>query len=52
MSYAQPTNEMIEQARHANLSDYFRNNGYDMERRRNEFHVNALQWIFAILIAR
>ncbi len=41
MSYAQPTDEMISEARRANLCDYFRNNGYDVEQRRDELHVKG-----------
>ncbi len=33
MSYAQPNNKMIAEARRASLCNYFRNNGYDVEQR-------------------
>ncbi len=41
MSYTQPTDEMIAEARRANLCDYFRNNGFDVEQRRDELHVKG-----------
>ncbi len=41
MSYPQPTNEQIEQARHADLGEYFKHNGYEVEQRRNELHVKG-----------
>lgn len=33
------TDEMIEQARNANLAEYFKRNGYEFEQRRSEVHV-------------
>lgn len=41
MPCKQPTDEMIAEARSANLCDYFRNNSYDVEQRRNELHVKG-----------
>ncbi len=41
MSYTQPTDEQIEQARHADLGEYFKCNGYDVEQRRNELHIKG-----------
>ncbi len=41
MSYTQPTDEMIAEARRANLCDYFRNNGYDVEQRQDELTSKA-----------
>ncbi len=41
MSYTQPTDEQIEQARHADLGEYFICNGYEVEQRRNELHVKG-----------
>lgn len=35
------TAEMIEQARHADLTEYFTKNGYEVERRCNELHVKG-----------
>lgn len=41
MSYTQPTDEMIAEARRTNLCDYFRSNGYEVEQWRNELHVKG-----------
>lgn len=41
MSYTQPTDEMIAEARCANLCDYFRSNGYEVEQRRDELHIKG-----------
>ena len=46
MSYTQPTDEMIAEARHANLCDYFRSNGYDVEQRRDELHVKGFGGLY------
>lgn len=35
------TEEMKEQARNANLAEYFKNNGYEFEQRRSEVHVRG-----------
>ena len=35
------TAEMIEQARHADLGEYFKRNGYEVEQRRNELHIKG-----------
>ena len=35
------TTEMIEQARHADLAEYFTRNGYEVEQRRNELHIKG-----------
>ncbi|MCM1168209.1 MAG: DUF3991 and toprim domain-containing protein [Lachnospiraceae bacterium] len=35
------TDEMIEQARGANLAEYFKSNGYEFEQRRSEVHVRG-----------
>lgn len=41
MSYTNQTDEIIEQARHANLCEYFKSNGYEVEQSRNELHVKG-----------
>lgn len=35
------TTEMIEQARHADLTEYFTKNGYEVEQRCNELHIKG-----------
>ena len=46
MSYTQPTDEMIAEARCANLCDYFRSNSYDVEKRRSELHVKGFGGLY------
>ncbi len=46
MSYTQPTDEMISEARRANLCDYFRSKGYDVEQRRDELHVKGFGGLY------
>lgn len=41
MLYTQPTTEMIEAARHADLCEYFKSNGYEVEQHRDELHVKG-----------
>lgn len=38
--------EQIEQARQASLADYFQQNGYDVERSRNELHIKGYGGLF------
>lgn len=40
------TNEMIEQARHADLGEYFKQNGYEIEQRRDELHIKGFGGLY------
>lgn len=41
MSNTYVTDEMIEQARNANLAEYFKSSGYEFEQRRSEVHIRG-----------
>lgn len=38
--------EMIEQARHADLGEYFKQNGYEIEQRRDELHIKGFGGLY------
>lgn len=40
------TDEMIEQARHADLGKYFKQNGYEIEQRRDELHIKGFGGLY------
>ncbi len=51
MSCTQPTDEQIEQARHANLGEYFKCNGYEVGQQRDELHIKGYGVLFGSVTA-